>query len=64
MSPEKLQQRRKEKESLKFTLEKEVLKDPNNPKKELLWEKAWDMGHAYGIDHVVYYYRDLAELIQ
>jgi len=35
----------------------------NNPKKELLWEKAWDRGHAHGITDVKSAYEDLIDLI-
>lgn len=36
----------------------------NNPKRDLLFEKAWDMGHASGYEEVANYALDLVELIE
>ena len=36
----------------------------NNPKRDLLFEKAWDMGHSFGYDEVVDRALDLVELIE
>ena len=36
----------------------------NNPKKDKLYEKAWDRGHAYGLGDVYIAYADLVELIE
>lgn len=35
-----------------------------HPKAELLWSKAWDMGHANGFSDVYYYADELVELIR
>ncbi len=35
----------------------------NNPKKDLLWSKAWDHGHSSGLGNVEYHFRDLVDLI-
>jgi hypothetical protein len=34
-----------------------------HPKADLLWSKAWDMGHSAGLDEIALYYEDLAELV-
>lgn len=34
-----------------------------HPKADLLWGKAWEMGHSAGLDEVMIYYEDLAELV-
>lgn len=36
----------------------------NNPKKDLLFEKAWSMGHSSGYNEVYHYYSDLVDLIE
>lgn len=36
----------------------------NNPKAELLFSKAWELGHSYGLSEVWIYLQDLVELIQ
>lgn len=35
----------------------------NNSKKDLLFSKAWAMGHANGLGEVINYFEDLLELI-
>lgn len=35
----------------------------NNPKRELCFSKAWEKGHAYGMDEVANVFDDLVELI-
>lgn len=35
-----------------------------NPKLDLLYEKAWALGHAYGFTEVGNYFADLVELIR
>ncbi|AGS80939.1 hypothetical protein [Caulobacter phage Cr30] len=35
----------------------------NNPKKDLLFSKAWEQGHAYGFNEVYNHYIDLVDLI-
>lgn len=35
-----------------------------NPKADLLWSKAWELGHANGLSEVECYYDDLVELIK
>ncbi|CAM6054528.1 unnamed protein product [Sphagnum tenellum] len=35
----------------------------NHPKAELLFEKAWDRGHAGGFQEVYHHYDDLSELL-
>ena len=34
-----------------------------HPKADLLFEKAWDLGHASGLQEVTTYFYDLAELL-
>ena len=36
----------------------------NNPKKDLLFEKAWEFGHSAGFSEIASYYFDLAELVK
>lgn len=36
----------------------------NNPKRGLLWAKAWEHGHSSGYSEVENYYRDFVELIE
>lgn len=36
----------------------------DNPKRELVWAKAWDMGSPAGLGGVVTRFADLAELIR
>jgi hypothetical protein len=36
----------------------------SNPKKDLLFSKAWSMGHASGYNSVYGYYEDLVDLIK
>jgi hypothetical protein len=35
-----------------------------NPKKDLLFSKAWDIGHSAGFAEVASYYGDLVELVR
>ena len=35
-----------------------------NPKRDLLFAKAWDMGHSSGFSEVANHYADLVELIR
>lgn len=34
----------------------------NHPKEELLWEKAYELGHSHGIKDIEFRYYDLLEL--
>ena len=36
----------------------------NNPKRELLYSKAWQRGHSAGLNEVALHFSDLVELIQ
>jgi len=36
----------------------------NNPKKDLLFSKAWEFGHSSGYNEVAIYFGDLVELIR
>lgn len=36
----------------------------DNPKANLLWAKAWELGHASGYANVASHYEDLVELIK
>ena len=38
--------------------------DRNHPKFGLLWNLAWERGHAGGIEDVVQYFEEMAELIK
>ena len=35
----------------------------DNPKLDLLWEKAWDLGHSCGLNEVSNYFMNLVDLI-
>jgi hypothetical protein len=35
-----------------------------HPKRDLLWAKAWELGHSSGLEDVEFYYADLVELIK
>lgn len=35
----------------------------NHPKRELLYKKAWELGHSGGLSEVWYYLSELADLI-
>lgn len=35
-----------------------------NPKADMLWSKAWDRGHAYGLGEVISIYGDLVDLVK
>jgi hypothetical protein len=35
----------------------------DNPKAELLWDKAWDYGHSFGLSAVEEHFDDLIDLI-
>lgn len=41
----------------------EALDIEDNPKRELLYEKAWEMGHAYGLAEVYCKACDIVDLI-
>lgn len=36
----------------------------DHPKRQMLWGKAWEHGHAYGLSEVWIHYQDLAELLK
>ncbi len=36
----------------------------DNPKRNVLFSKAWSMGHSSGLNEVLNYFDDLVELIQ
>ena len=36
----------------------------NNPKRELLYSKAWELGHSSGLNEVAIHFSDLVDLIQ
>ena len=36
----------------------------DNPKKDLLFSKAWEMGHSYGFSEVFHYAEELVDLIK
>lgn len=36
----------------------------NNPKKDILWAKAWEHGHSSGYEDVINIYEDLIELVK
>jgi hypothetical protein len=36
----------------------------DNPKRELLYQKAWNLGHAYGYESVATEFGELVELIR
>ena len=57
------QKARELKYQFKGTLEREH-NLVGHPKADLLFEKAWDLGHASGLQDVESYYADLAELIK
>lgn len=56
------QQEAKEKADFKLKLE-EKYGTSDNPKRDLLWDKAWDHGHSSGFAEVELYYSDFLELI-
>ena len=35
----------------------------DNPKADLLWQKAWEQGHSSGLHEVAIVYADIAELV-
>jgi hypothetical protein len=35
-----------------------------HPRREMLWNKAWEHGHSAGLADVEYYYDDMAELLK
>jgi hypothetical protein len=51
-------------DEFKEELERMYLHDPENPKKDLLFEKAWSHGHSSGLHEVESWYDDLSELVQ
>ncbi len=36
----------------------------DNPKRDILFQKAWEFGHAYGENDVRIYYEDLIDLVR
>jgi hypothetical protein len=54
---------RKQTEGLRARLEEEHGM-AEHPKRDLLWSKAWEQGHATGLESVRYWYDDLVELIK
>ena len=36
----------------------------DNPKREMLWDRAWYLGNSEGIDEVFAFMEDLVELIK
>ena len=42
----------------------EYLDIENNPRKDLLFSKAWELGHSSGWESVISYAEDLVDLIQ
>lgn len=42
----------------------EELEMTNHPKRQMLWTKAWEHGHASGYTEIHYWYTDLLELIK
>lgn len=42
----------------------EHLEIQDHPKKEILFNKAWGLGHAYGYAEILTYAEDLVELIK
>jgi len=55
--------RLQERAELKVRLENENGLE-NHPKRHMLWNKAWDLGHTAGDLEVEMYYLDLMELVQ
>jgi len=35
-----------------------------HPKEELVWNKAWDHGHADGLGEVAYWYEEFVEVVR
>lgn len=54
---------RKQAEQLRARLEEEH-DMANHPKRDKLWSKAWEHGHAAGLDDVDTWYSDLVELVK
>lgn len=52
----------KRREQFKHDLEKHF-GTTGKPKADLLWQKTWELGHAYGFEEVFSHYADLHELI-
>ena len=36
----------------------------DNPKKDKLWDLAWEYGHSYDLTEFFHYYNDMVELIR
>ena len=57
-----------EKEEQKKTEHKQKLAQEhglvNDPKLDLLYQKAWEHGHANGYSEVEFWFKDLAELLR
>ena len=63
---ERLQEYKRERFALKEQFKKDLFDELNiseNPKREILFEKAWDLGHDLGYSEVYSYAMDLIELI-
>jgi len=56
------QQEAKETADFKLKLEKKY-GTSDNPKRFILWDKAWDHGHSSGLGEVELYYSDFLELV-
>lgn len=53
----------KKKALFRSDLEDEYGVPHDHPKAQLLWERAWDLGHANGLYEVLNHYEDLVDLI-
>lgn len=56
-----------EKAKLERQFKKDLLEElgvTDNPKANLLFEKAWELGHSHGLTEVVSYAHDLVDLIR
>ena len=60
---DRMKKQEEEKERQKKELEY-IFGTSGNPKADLLYMKAWDLGHPNGFHEVEYYYGELAELIK
>lgn len=59
-----LQRQQEAKETADFKLKlEEKYGTSNNPKRDMLWDKAWDYGHSSGYSEVESYYSDFLELV-
>jgi len=60
-SARRTEAQRKEREDLRARLEEEWSMS-DHPKRDTLWNKAWEHGHSSGLSGVRYWYEDLIEL--